>query len=181
MGAGPDTASAGDGGDGGDATADPTTSKASSGDGGDSGRAACRQVGGRSGHGGDASNNTTAPGRSGAGGTAGIGSPTERREPQVDQLASTPLPNSRAVRPPAACRAYQRGRSPCLGLRGRTSWPVSRILCRGPNPRGDHPSGHTVTGCLRRPHPQARASSPRTYAQPRRGAAFLALLRVGFA
>ena len=37
---------------------------------------------------------------------------------------------------------------------GRTSWPVSRILFRSAGFRrggGDHPSGHTVTGCLERP------------------------------
>ena len=36
----------------------------------------------------------------------------------------------------------------------RTSWPVSRILFRAAGFRrggGDHPSGHTVTGCLERP------------------------------
>lgn len=65
--------------------------------------------------------------------------------------------------------------------RGRTSWPVSRILSRTAYALRRRPS---IWAHRRRvpqaAYPQIRASSPRTPARPHRSAAFLALLRVGF-
>ena len=69
--------------------------------------------------------------------------------------------------------------------RGRTSWPVSRILFlaaaitrrRG----GDHPSGHTVAGCLERPTRRLGRAALGRLRSRNQVAAYLALLRVGFA
>ena len=57
---------------------------------------------------------------------------------------------------------------------GRTSWPVSRILSlAAAKPRrrgGDHPSGHSVTGCLERPTRRlGRAALERLRSRTRRG------------
>ena len=66
----------------------------------------------------------------------------------------------------------------------RASWPVSRILfpaAAGERRRrgGDHPSGHTVAGCLERPTRRlGRAALGRL--RSRTGCGLLALLRVGF-
>ena len=68
-----------------------------------------------------------------------------------------------------------------LADRGRTSRRVSRILsCDTEVPSGDHPSGHTVAGCLERfTRRLGRAALERLRSRTRCG--LLALLRVGFA
>ena len=75
--------------------------------------------------------------------------------------------------------AEERAQGP---LAGRASWPVSRILFRSAGERrrgGDHPSGHTVAGCLKRPTRRlGRAALERLRSRTRCG--LLALLRVGF-
>ena len=61
----------------------------------------------------------------------------------------------------------------------RTSWPISRILFRTARCGGDHPSGHTVAGCLKRPTRKlGRAALERL--RSRTWCGLLALLRVGF-
>ena len=65
------------------------------------------------------------------------------------------------------------------------SWPVSRILFLAaalPRRRsGDHPSGHTVAGCLERPTRRLGRATLGRLRGRNQVAAFLALLRVGFA